>query len=74
MNRRQNEKERKTYEVLNRLKPKYQVDICRFDHAAIAVFGITEKRFSALCRDLHCSGTYNAERQTAVLTNFGMYK
>ena len=74
MEKQPNERKRKTYEVFNRLKTKYQVDICRFDHAAITVFGITEKQFSALCGELHCSGTYNEERQTAILTNFGVYK
>ena len=74
MNRQANEKERRTYEILKRLKTKYRVEICRFDHTAITVFGITEKRFSALCRELHCSGTYNEERQTVILTNFGMYE
>lgn len=74
MNRQQNEKERKTYEVLNRLKTHYRVEICRFDHAAIVVLGITEKQLSGLCRELQCSGAYNEERQTAILTNFGMYK
>ena len=61
MEKQPNERKRKTYEVFN-------------DHAAITVFGITEKQFSALCGELHCSGTYNEERQTAILTNFGVYK
>ena len=55
MEKHPNERKRKTYEVFNRLKTKYQVDICRFDHAAITVFGITEKQFSALCGELHLS-------------------
>ncbi len=74
MKKQLNEREQRAYGVVSLLKAKYKVEVCPFDRTAIIVSPITEKQFSALCRELHCSGTYNEERQTAILTNFGMYR
>ena len=74
MEKQLNEREQRAYEVFPSLKVKYKVEFSQFDRTAIIVSPITEQQFSALCRQLQCSGGYCQERQAAVLTNFGMYK
>ena len=70
---RHNKRLQSAQEVCAMLKPKYDASICLFDRTVVMIKSIDEKHFSVLCAKYRCSGYYNGQTQTAIITNFWEY-